>query len=322
MTARQRGLNCTPRERYLYSNTGYIVLGLVVQRATGKSLREFAAERIFGPLGMTESHYHDDHTELDRGRAAAYAPRRDGGYTISVWNNDLVGQGGVMTTVLDLAKWDENFHTGKVGGRAFLERQLQRGKLNSGTTLSYAFGLQIGTYRGLPLVEHTGSTGGYRAVITRFPAQHTSVVALCNVTDAGAATLTHRVADVLLRDKFTVAGAAGRGGGAPATDSAAPGRGSGRAAGASAPAVSPGIVARFAGRYYSDELDATYEVMVHGTGVTLRRPRGVVDSLAVRDSLVLAGRVGTLRFTLGPDSRAASFVLTSGRVENIRFVRR
>ncbi len=116
MTARQHGLNFTPGERYVYSNTGYIVLGLVVQRVTGKSLREFAADRIFGPLQMANSHYQDDHTQPVRGRAYAYSPAAGGRYAINVWNNDLVGQGGVMTTVLDLAKWDANFDTGAVGG--------------------------------------------------------------------------------------------------------------------------------------------------------------------------------------------------------------
>ena len=195
MTARQRGLNFTPGERYLYSNTGYIVLGLVVQRVTGKSLREFAGERTFSPLGMADSHYQDDHTLPVRGRAYAYSPAAGGRYTINVWNNDLVGQGGVMTTVLDLAKWDGNFDTGAVGGPAFLQRQLERGKLNGGTTIPYAFGLQVGTYRGLDLVEHSGSTGGYRAMLSRFPKQHTSIAALCNVSSAAPTALVHRVAD-------------------------------------------------------------------------------------------------------------------------------
>lgn len=119
LAARQRHLNFEPGAEYNYSNTGYVLLGIVVQRVTGRTLREFAAERIFGPLGMTHSHFHDDHTEPDRGRASAYVPAKDGGWKIDVWNNDIVGQGGLMTTVEDLQKWDENFYTGKVGGQAF-----------------------------------------------------------------------------------------------------------------------------------------------------------------------------------------------------------
>ena len=312
MTARQRGLNFTPGERYLYSNTGYIVLGLVVQRVTGKSLREFAAERIFSPLGMADSHYQDDHTLPVRGRAYAYSPAAGGRYTINVWNNDLVGQGGVMTTVLDLAKWDGNFDTGAVGGPAFLQRQLERGKLNGGTTIPYAFGLQIGTYRGLDLVEHSGSTGGYRAVLSRFPKQHTSIAALCNVSSAAPTTLVHRVADYLLRDSFTAP--------VPATNAASGGPQG--PAPASAVQLPAGAASGFAGRYYSDELDALYEITVSGSTLTLKRPRAAPEVLTARDAVTLAAAVGTLRFTLGADQRAERFVLDAGRVQNLAFVRR
>ena len=315
MTARQRGLNFTPGDRYLYSNTGYILLGLVVQRVTGKSLREFAAERFFGPLKMTSSHFQDDHRVPVRGRAYAYSPAPGGGgFTINVWNNDLVGQGGLMTTVLDLAKWDENFYSGAVGGPSFLARQLEQGKLNSGTTLAYAFGLDIGNYRGLRLVEHTGSTGGYRSVIVRFPDQHTSVAALCNVSDAAPATLVRRVADHVLRKEIATQNAGATSAGAspgPRRQSAATPR----------VVLAPTALARFAGRYYSEELDATYELAVVDSIVVLRRPRARVDSLTVRDSLTLAGTVGTLRFPAA-GGQAASFILDAGRVENIRFVRR
>lgn len=322
MTARQHGLNFTPGDRYVYSNTGYIVLGLVVQRVTGKSLREFAADRIFGPLKMADSHYQDDHTQPVRGRAYAYSllyPEVAGGrYAINVWNNDLVGQGGVMTTVLDLAKWDANFDTGAVGGPGFLRRQLERGRLNLGTELDYAFGLQIGSYRGLDLIEHSGSTGGYRAVLTRFPKKHTSIAVLCNVSNAAAVTLSHRVADHLLRDSLA----------APVptatTTTAAAGTNGGREASAPAPTVQPstGALGQLAGRYYSDELDALYEIAASGSTLTLTRPRAKPETLTASDAVTFRATVGRLRFTLGPDGRAERFVLDAGRVQNIAFVRR
>jgi CubicO group peptidase (beta-lactamase class C family) len=316
MTARQRGLNFKPGERYVYSNTGYIVLGLVVQRVTGKSLREFAAERIFGPLMMTDSHYQDDHTQPVRARAYAYSPAAGGRYTINVWNNDLVGQGGVMTTVLDLAKWDGNFDTGKVGGPGFLRRQLERGTLNSGTQLEYAFGLQISKYRGVDLVEHSGSTGGYRAVLTRFPKQHTSIAVLCNVSNAAPVTLAHRVADHLLRDSFTAPIPAATG-----TNAAA---GADRPGGATTPTVQLSAIQldQLAGQYYSEELGALYEITVSGSTVSVKRPRGNPETLTARDAVTLSGAVGTLRFTLGIDHRAERFVLDAGRVQNVAFVRR
>ena len=317
MTARQHGLNFTPGDRYVYSNTGYIVLGLVVQRVTGKSLREFAAERIFGPLKMADSHYPDDHTKPVRGRAYAYSPAA-GGYTINVWNNDLVGQGGVMTTVLDLAKWDANFDTGAVGGPGFLKRQLERGRLNVGTDLDYAFGVQITSYRGLDLVEHSGSTGGYRAVLSRFPRQRTSIAALCNVSNAVPTTLVHRVADYLLRDSFTSP--------VPTTNgaNAAAGANEGRPGSTPAPAIqlSAAEMGKFAGRYFSDELGAIYEITVSGSELMVKRPRGKPESLTARDAVTFGGTIGRLRFTLGADGRAERFVLDAGRVQNITFVRR
>jgi CubicO group peptidase (beta-lactamase class C family) len=309
MTARQRALNFDPGSRYLYSNTGYIVLGAVVQRVTGKSLRAFTEERIFRPLGMSQTHYQDDHTQVVPGRASAYSPRPGGGYSINIWNNDLVGQGGLMTTARDLAKWDENFYTGVVGGPGFLARQLERGKLADGTLLTYAYGLEIRTYRGLPTVEHSGSTGGYRTDLVRFPTQHTSIAALCNVSNAAATTLTRRVADVVLGDKFTqpVAAATPPGGGRGAGSSVLP-------SGSIATALS-----RFTGRYFSDELQANYELVAADGKLLVRRPRGVVDTLTARDSTTFGGGGITLRFT---SDSAARFALDGGRVRNILFVRK
>lgn len=314
MTARQRGLNFKPGDRYLYSNTGYIVLGIIVQRVTGKTLREFAAERIFGPLEMTNSHYQDDHTQPVRGRAYAYSPSANGRYAINVWNNDLVGQGGVMTTVVDLAKWDDNFSSGRVGGPGFLKRQLERGQLNDGTTLSYAFGVEVGAYRGLDRIEHTGSTGGYRAVLTRFPKQKTTIAALCNVSDAAPATLVHRVADYLLRDAFT----------APVPPpAAAAGTAGGQDAAATPPVRLPtDVMGQFAGRYFSDELNASYEITTSGSTLLLKRPRAAAETLSALDAATVRSSVGTLHFTVGRDGQAASFVLNGGRVQNITFVRR
>lgn len=313
MTARQRGLNFKPGDQYLYSNTGYIVLGIVVQRVTGKSLREFAAERIFGPLEMANSHYQDNHTQPVRGRAYAYSPPEGGRYAINVWNNDLVGQGGVMTTVVDLAKWDDNFSTGRVGGQGFLKRQLERGKLNDGTTLSYAFGVEVGTYRGLDLVEHAGSTGGYRAVLNRFPTQKTTIAVLCNVSNAEPMTLAHRVADQLLRAAFTAP---------PPSTAAVAGASAARDGAAESVQLPVAALGQFTGQYHSAELKANYEITVDGSTLTLKRPRAVPETLTAIDAAVLRSSVGTLRFTLGSGGRAASFVLAGRRVQAIVFVRR
>lgn len=309
LAARQKHLNFDPGTEYNYSNTGYVILGVIVQRVSGKSLREFAQEQIFGPLGMTHTQFHDDHNEPVQGRASAYAPLPGGRWTIDIWANDIVGQGGLMTTIGDLQKWDENFYTGTVGGKAFLAQQLVQGVLNDGTKLSYAFGLEVLDYRGLPMVEHTGTTGGYRTAITRFAAQHTSVATMCNVSTANSAALTHAVADIVLGSAFTKP--------APAAT---------RAVAVSAQQQSAPVVLTDAerdalvGRYYSDELDATYEIARGGSALVLHRPRSGTDTLRAsnRDTFRAAG----MTFTFAPGSPSApSFTIDAGRARGIEFAR-
>jgi CubicO group peptidase (beta-lactamase class C family) len=309
LAARQRHLNFDPGAEYNYSNTGYVLLGIVVNRVTGKSLRQFAAEQIFAPLGMANSHYHDNHNEPVRGRASAYSPLPGGGWRIDVWNNDIVGQGGVMTTMQDLQKWDENFYTGAVGGKGFLARQLQRGKLNNDSTIAYAFGLEVGSYRGLPMVEHSGSTGGYRTDLTRFASAHTSVATMCNVSNADAVGLAHRVADVVLAGKFTQP--------VPAPPA--------RAAtqqGASAVTLTSAEVAAMAGRFYSDELNATYEISASGTTLILHRPRAAPDTLRALDHQTLRGTGLTIRYTqTSAGGPLANFTMDNGRARGLEFSR-
>jgi CubicO group peptidase (beta-lactamase class C family) len=305
MASRQKNLNFDPGAEYNYSNTGYILLGAIVQRVTGKTLREFAAEQIFTPLGMTISHFHDDHNEPVKGRAFAYSPiaGKPGAWTINVWNNDIVGQGGLMTTVEELQKWDENFYTGRVGGPGFLARQLEQGKLNDGRVLPYAFGIQVGKYRGMPMVEHSGSTGGYRTDIARFPSQHTSVVTMCNVSTADAARLALRVADVVLGAKFTEPVPTPRA--ASATQQQA-----------ASITLTDTQLASMVGRFYSEELNTTYTLTRAGPSLVLTRLRATPDTLRATDAQTLRGRGMTLRFT-APNT----FTADNGRARGIVFVR-
>lgn len=205
ITSRQTALNFAPGERYLYSNTGYTLLAVVVERVTGQSLREFAQERIFEPLGMEQTHFHDDHEMIVRNRAFAYAPDSTGLYGLkqSIPDFDVVGATSLFTTVHDLAAWDRNFYTGRVGGRDALARMEQRFVLNSGDTIDYAHGLSIGERRGLRTVGHGGADAGYRSHFMRVPEQDWSVAVLCNYSSSNPGGLANRVADVWLEDAYT-----------------------------------------------------------------------------------------------------------------------
>ena len=199
LIARQKALNFDPGTEWLYSNSGYFLLSVIVKRASGQSLREFAAENIFQPLNMSHTLYRDSHTLLVPNRVLAYDPvDKETGYTFDVSYFEQTGDGAVHTSVGDLLKWDENFYTTQVGGKPLVAELLEPAKLNNGKTLSYAKGLSIGKYRGLNTVSHGGSWGGYRAELLRFPDRHFSVVCLCNRSDVSPERRAKQVADIYL----------------------------------------------------------------------------------------------------------------------------
>jgi len=197
LMSRQKALNFPPGDRYLYCNTGYTLLAQIVKRVSGQTLREFTTARIFEPLGMKSTHFRDNHAEIVKNQALGYSAVGAGAFQLSIPNFDTVGATSLLTTVEDLALWDENFYDHRVGGAALIEQLQQRGKLNSGEQLDYAFGLTLGKYKGLPVVDHDGSDAGYRADLLRFPEQHFSVACLCNTT-INPGGLARQVADIYL----------------------------------------------------------------------------------------------------------------------------
>jgi CubicO group peptidase (beta-lactamase class C family) len=205
LLARQKELNFKPGSEFLYSNSGYFLLSQIVKRASGKTLREFADENIFKPLGMTRTRFYDDHNELVKNRAASYVPRRSGGFQIAATTLDMVGDGNVFTCVEDLFLWDQNFYQNKLGkgGPELINLVQTTGTLTNGEKIEYAFGLVIGKYRGLRIVEHGGAFVGYRAMTMRFPDQRFSVVMQCNLGTMNPSNLARRIADIFLADQFT-----------------------------------------------------------------------------------------------------------------------
>jgi CubicO group peptidase (beta-lactamase class C family) len=310
LIARQKELNFTPGSDYLYSNSGYWLLGQIVRRVTGKSLRAFADERIFRPLGMTHTHFHDDPGHVMKNRAMSYMPDSGGTFRISYLQNfDKIGAGGLYTTIDDLRKWDENYYTRKVGGDALQALIHTRGVLTKGDTLTYAFGNEVGTYRGLRVDEHGGSLMGYKAHLVRFPDQRFTVIETCNLGTINPGPIAHQIADLYLGDKMKAP--------TPATRAADAPRASGPTARAS---LTAGELTALAGDYYSDELDATYHLVVEGDHLVLRRANTQPVPLEAIDANTFRAGGFTLHFE--QQSGARSFTIEAGRVRNIRFRRR
>jgi CubicO group peptidase (beta-lactamase class C family) len=200
LLSRQIGSNFPPGEEHLYSNSGYFLLGVIVERASGKSLNDFAQTHIFKPLGMKNTHFHDDHTMVVKNRADGYSPLKKG-FRIDMTTLDHVGDGGVFTTVEDLFLWDQAFYSYKLG-KELMELIQTPGLLNNGEKLDYAFGLGINEYKGLKRVSHGGGFAGFRAQMARFPGQKFTVVCLANLGTINPSRLCLQVADIYLADKL------------------------------------------------------------------------------------------------------------------------
>ena len=197
VAARQRALNYTPGAAWSYTNTGYNLLALIVERVSGKALPAFSRERIFAPLGMTHSQWRDDFRRIVPARAIAYSAAPGGGFRQTMPFENAYGNGGLLTTVGDLLIWNRALTQGALG--AYVTTELQRrSTLNDARAVDYARGLFIERYKGVAEVSHSGATAGYRAWLGRYPDQGLSIALLCNAAEARTSKLAHAVADLYL----------------------------------------------------------------------------------------------------------------------------
>lgn len=309
MLARQTAPNFEPGSDHLYSNAGYFLLSQIARRAAGRTMAEYARDRIFEPLGMRNTHFHDDPTRIVPGRAIGHAPLEAGGYRISTTTLPMVGDGGIFTSIRDLVAWDRNLDDGAaVGGPGFVAEMHRRGVLTSGDTLDYALGLVHGTHRGLRTVSHGGAFVGFRAASLRYPDQRVSVYALCNRADADPASLARSVGEVLLEERMST----------PVPASSPDRRPDARA---DTLPLSPADAAAIAGTYRSGELDARYRIRADVAALRLEVGNWLDGPLARTGEDVFRRGPLTLRFMRDGAGRVSGFLLDAGRVRGVPFER-
>ncbi|HEY2026356.1 MAG TPA: serine hydrolase domain-containing protein [Gemmatimonadaceae bacterium] len=204
---RQRALNFQPGTEFRYSNTGYFLMSIVVRRVSGQSLAEFAQQRLFEPLAMHDTRYLTDTRTVVPKKATGYGPGADGHWAVSMSNWEQIGDGGVQTSVEDLAKWDANLGSGTLGGRALLDLLHGTTHLTDGSPVGYGLGLTVDQYHGHRRVHHGGAWAGYRAMLMRFPDDSLSVLLTCNAATANTTSLATSVADAVLSPEPVIAGA-------------------------------------------------------------------------------------------------------------------
>ena len=274
LIVRQRGLNHPVGAAYSYTNSGYSLLAMLVERVSGKSLAAFTAAEFFVPLQMVHTSWRDDFARVVPGRAQAYA-RQGAAWRLDMPFENPHGHGGLLTTVGDLLRWNAAMDARRLGSPDVSAAMEVRGMLRDGTPISYAGGLTHGNWGDTPEIGHSGATAGYRAHLARWPSVQASAVVLCNAATANATTLVREaVRPMIVRDSVGV--------------NSAPG---------STIAITRTIsfrAADYAGTWTSDEADARW--VIHGTDDALRLSRTAGESLTLR--------------VVAPDSFQVSFGLS------------
>lgn len=291
VVSRQKALNFAPGAEYLYSNTGYTLAAVIVKRVSGKSLRDFADERIFRPLGMARTHFHDDYTMVVRGRTSAYA-RRGGEWHVSIPNYDTYGATSLFTTVGDLLKWEANFDAPVVGDRAMFDRMQTSGRLSGGESTGYGLGLVVTRYRDARIVEHNGADAGYRTIVGRFPDHGLAYAVLCNAATANPTALARGVADVYLA--------------AALTPRSAP-------VALQGVAVAPGVLARRAGVYVQPTTLQVTELVMRGDKLYLGRQGNAALVAIAENRFRVTGQPFELVFYDGTPTRMERRPLDGGQ---------
>jgi CubicO group peptidase (beta-lactamase class C family) len=199
LVSQQKSLNFPPGEESLYCNTGYTLLAEIVKKVSGLSLRQFADQNIFKPLGMENSHFNDDYREIVPNRAYSYFPKGSG-FQNAVLSYSIVGATSLLTTALDEVKWLDNLETGKVGGKELVDKMKETGKLNDGRKLNYAYALTIEKFKGWEQIGHGGGDAGFRTYACRFPEKKLGMVVFSNSSMADPGYLVRQVAGILIPD--------------------------------------------------------------------------------------------------------------------------
>jgi CubicO group peptidase (beta-lactamase class C family) len=305
LISRQRTLNFPVNTRYLYSNSGYTVSTLLVEKVSGKTLQAFTSERLFAPLGMPQAQWREDFRKIIPGRAFAYR------FSSLGWQQDypfsnLHGAGGLITTVDEMLRWTSALHGGRVGNGTTLTTMATPATLRDSSRTEYGLGLMVREWRGVREIAHSGSTAGYRAYLAHYPEAAVSIAMQCNAGNGDYVDLGRKFAAVFLADRLTPEVARPRVQPARRVNLALDGATS----------------AALAGRWHDAETDATVLIEPWERGVLLRIPYSPVVSFAAlsADSLQAEGE-RAMGLERDANGRVTALRYHNGRVLNIRFTK-
>jgi CubicO group peptidase (beta-lactamase class C family) len=199
---RQTTLLFEPGTKWDYSNSGYVVLGQIIEKVAAERYRDFMLNEIFKPLGMNNSEIYDEMRRRAPNHASSYT--RDG---LDYRNIDytpvslIYGEGNISSTLEDMYRWDQALYGEKLVKQSTLAQAFTPGRLSDGSRTDYGFGWRIGNWGGVPYYEHGGGWLGFRTYIRRYPQLHLTVVIASNLAEVRPSVLLDKVAEIYVRDQ-------------------------------------------------------------------------------------------------------------------------
>jgi CubicO group peptidase (beta-lactamase class C family) len=194
----QKDLNFTPGDEYLYSNTNYILMAMIIEIVTGVCFELWMKENVFLPLGLTKTYIENTATKVVKGNATSYRQQEDKSFNRAVEYWDYTGSGNIHTTAEELLSWLNNYSNPSRGWENAFELLQTTDTLNNGSYLNYAFGIEIDSINGIRIISHGGGVGGFRSFACTFPNQSISIVVLTNFSSSDPFGKLKSVSEIIL----------------------------------------------------------------------------------------------------------------------------
>lgn len=307
VVSKQESLNNNPGDEYIYSNSNYNLLAVIVQRVTGLTLATFTERNIFQPAGMKHTEWRANYRKVVKDRAIAYSKSGQLYYT-NMPNENAYGNGGLLTTAEDLLAWNHYYLSGKFGNPSLLPDQTATRKLNNGRANNYAAGLVTDSINGWKAISHTGATAGYRAYLEHFPEAGLSIAWLSNTSafDNDTFNLSNAVRKIFLPNR-------------PVAPRSRPANASTSVAKPEPADTSASNLESYVGVYYSREAEATYDIAFKSGRLLLQIKPTVTFILTPASKDVFNFPMGQVSFVRDGQKRVTELKVSISRARNVVF---
>ncbi|NPE30100.1 beta-lactamase family protein [Methanococcoides sp. SA1] len=311
LAIKQRHLNFNPGEEWMYSNSNYTLMAEIVERVSGQQFGEWAKEHIFVPLEMTNTLYFEDLSILIKNRVYSYESGTKQRYKNRGLSYVNAGPTNVYTTLDDLIKWTNNFDNPKEEFGPIIKQMEEQAILNNGDTNFYAFGQALVPYKGIKRIYHDGSQAGFRTSLIRYPEEKLSIIVLSNVASFKPTIMIERITDIYLADKIN-----------ENDSNDMPSHQHSPYSDLEPLNLSKEELSEFEGKFYSNELDITYQLNVIDNQLVAQHLRQEDILFTPKKTDFFEGNVHYFRdvqFVKNEDNQIIGFDVSTARLRNVHF---